>query len=85
MQAILRSQGHQRGCREHEHQLRAECAIKNPAMADGVVLCECSAGGYIRNHTPCPAFPKVGSCMAFISVMSIRLPGRCIRRFPNLR
>ena len=50
-------------------------ATKNPAISDGVVLCECSAGGYIRYHTSCPAFPKSGSCMAFIYLLSIRLPG----------
>ena len=53
--------------------------IKNPAIADGV-KCVSSAGGLIRNHTSCPAFPKGGSCMAFSSVFEHQAPQHPKRR-----
>ena len=52
---------------------------KKPRRSRAGVVCESSAGGLIRNHTSCPAFPDGGSCMAFSSLVELQAPRQVIR------
>ena len=48
---------------------------KNPAIANGVVAQCCFAGGLIRNHTSCPAFPLKSLVWLSVLWLNLRLPG----------